>query len=171
MLILDSNIWILSLIESDGEHAELREQIENGDERSAVDAYIYNEVVKNLRRVPDVNREEINGLIEDFTAVIRSSHIETPTQTEIERLVLDEVRNRPAHITLARALRIQPKDAPFVAAGRLDLDSVLDSQSDDRGVFRLNSQCSGKSNMRGAVPDLIEDESLDLSLRRGLDVQ
>jgi len=28
----------------------------------------------------------------------------------------------------------------FVAAGRLDLDSVLDSQSDDRGVFSVDGE-------------------------------
>ena len=144
MLILDSNIWILSLIESDGEHAELREQIENGDERSAVDAYIYNEVVENLRRVPDVNREEINGLIEDFTAVIRSSHIETPTQTEIERLVLDEVRNRPAHITLARALRIQPKDAPIVALAVKHAIEIQATGSDEQVTIITSDRSFGE---------------------------
>ena len=71
-------------------------------------------------------------------------HVETPTQAEIERLVLDEVRNRPAHITLARALRIQPKDAPIVALAVKHAIEIQAAGSDEQVTIITSDRSFGE---------------------------
>lgn len=116
LLILDTNVWILAFISNESKQAALKDSIEAGEERTAVSAYIYGEAIENFRGLRGLSRTDEDRAINNFTRFITGSpHVEAPTQADVERLDLDEVRRQGAHITLGRVLNIQAKDAPIVA--------------------------------------------------------
>ena len=57
----------------------------------------------------------------------------------------------------------------LVAPGGFDLGGVLDSESDDRGVLRLDIYYSAESDIRAVASDLVEIEAFDVGLRRSFD--
>lgn len=76
--------------------------------------------------------------------MIRSSHVEAPTQIEVKGLAPDEVRNRPAHVTLARALRIQPKDAPIVTLAVKHAIKIEAAGSDEQVTIVTSDRSFGE---------------------------
>jgi len=115
MLVLDSNIWILALVEASDEHVAVRNQVLNGEDQTVVDAYIYEEVLDGIRRSESVSGADTQAAIKDFVNLVRTSeYIDGPSHTAVQSLELPEERAQRENITLGRVLGIQPKDVPIV---------------------------------------------------------
>ena len=147
MLILDTNVWILAFISSESEQAALKDRIDAGEERTAVSAYIYNEVVENFSGLPGFERADEDQAISNFTRFITASpHVEAPTQAEVERLDLSDVRDQGAHIALGRVLDIQAKDAPIVALAVKHAVEIEAAGSDEQVTIYTSDKSFGNLN-------------------------
>ena len=147
MLILDTNVWILAFISDESEQASLRDSIEAGEERTAVSPYIYNEVVANFRGLHGLSRADEDRAISNFTRFITASpYVEAPTQADVERLDLDEVRGHGAYIALGRVLDIQAKDAPIVALAVEYAAEIEASGSDEQVTIVTSDESLGNLN-------------------------
>lgn len=115
MLVLDSNIWVIAIVEASDEHIDLLTRITQGDERAVVSAYIYEEVRDAFSRSEHVTGTETEAAIKDFVNLIQTSeYIAGPSYEETTAIELAEVRSRRENVTLGRILGIQAKDAPIV---------------------------------------------------------
>lgn len=152
MLVLDSNIWILALVEASDEHVAVRDRVIRGEDRTVVDAYIYEEVLDGLRRSESVSGADTQATIKDFVNLVQTSeYIDSPSYAEVPSVELPDVRARRENITLGRVLGIQPKDAPIVTLAHAYADretrhgsaATVTIITSDRTFAELNPNAHG----------------------------
>lgn len=126
MLILDSNVWVYVAtatttpveIYSDyyGTVLKLFEDFCEGNRRTAISAYMMEEVINALERSKRVSGEDQDkALTELFGLIMTCDHIEEdPAISNAANLTLRDVRQRPENQMLAAVLGIQPKDVPIL---------------------------------------------------------
>lgn len=114
MEVFDSNIWIYALTRSCAEPVRLVETAVDGEIPVAVNAYIFDEVMRNLGR--SENRPEIIDRAKTRFAEILYGcrNIDSPNRREIRAMNIDAVRDDPTVQTMGTALGIQSKDVPVL---------------------------------------------------------
>lgn len=98
-------------------------------------SYIAKEIVDNVIFEGRKSDEDINLLQTAIWSLFREPYVKTTfTSLDFDKIVLREVKSRAENIALAKALRIEPKDAPIVALAHyyavplvtMDVKSLLD---------------------------------------------
>ncbi|OLZ39135.1 hypothetical protein A6E15_19420 [Natrinema saccharevitans] len=114
MLILDSNVWIHAVIFG-GKSRSLVEQIIKNGRKSAVNAYIHEEVRCNIDDDHSIDRSVRNRALEQFFAAIGNSpQIRNPDSETVERMDLEAERKKAHHKVIGAFGDIQAKDAPIL---------------------------------------------------------
>lgn len=113
MLILDSNLWIHALTIGRGYPDECVDRFLNQTESSAVNAYIYREVVENIDTDTSVPKDVRNDTIQRFCALVdKCPAIESCSQASISEMNLDNEREAAYNNLIGALVDIQAKDAP-----------------------------------------------------------
>ncbi|QCW05312.1 hypothetical protein [Natrinema pallidum] len=148
MLILDSNLWIHSFTIGDGYPDDCIERLIDHRATSAVNAYIYREVVENIDDNRDIPRSERDDAIHRFSRLITDCpKVENCTQQAIERMDLEAERDATKTQMLGDALEIQPKDVPVFALAYHNRDENPTIYTDDESFAALVPQEYGFSQI------------------------
>ncbi|RZN36888.1 MAG: hypothetical protein EF813_06180 [Methanosarcinales archaeon] len=103
--------------------------------KPVVSACIAKEIVGNVIFEGRKSGEDINLLQTAIWSLFREPYVKTTfTPLDFDKIVLREVKSRAENIALAKALRIEPKDAPIVTLAHYyavplvttDVKSLLD---------------------------------------------
>jgi len=116
MIILDSCVWIHAFLQTDEKCVYILKKILGGKIKPVVSAYIAKEIVDNVIFEGRKSGEDVNLLQTAIWSLFREPYVKTTfTPLDFDKIVLSEVKGRAENIALAKALRIEPKDAPIVA--------------------------------------------------------
>lgn len=114
MDVFDSNVWIYGLTQTCEEAVSLVEEAIENAYHVGVNAYIFDEVMRNLQR-SEQDRETIKLAQTRFAEIIHGNHtIHGPAQKEISQMDIDAVRRGPMVATMATVFGIQAKDVPVL---------------------------------------------------------
>ena len=92
------------------------DKVLSGDIKPIISAYLAKEIVDNLVSEGYKCGKDISLLQTAFWSLFREPYVKTTfTPSNFYDIVLREVKGRDETIALAKALRIEPKDAPVVA--------------------------------------------------------
>ena len=126
MLILDSNVWVYVAtaittpveIYSDyyGTVLKLFKDFREGNRRTAISAYMMEEVMDALERSKRVSGKGQNEALTDLFGLIRTCDYieEDPAISNSANLTLQGVRQQPENQMLSDILGIQAKDVPIL---------------------------------------------------------
>ena len=116
MIVIDSCVWIHAFLQTDGKCVYILKKILDGEIKPVVSAYIAKEIVDNVIFEGRKSDEDIDLLQTAIWSLFREPYVKTTfTPLDFDKMVLREVKSRAENITLAKALRIEPKDAPIIA--------------------------------------------------------
>lgn len=114
MDVFDSNVWIYGLTQTCEEAVALVDEAIENAYHVGVDAYIFDEVMRNLER-SEQPQEAIDRAQTRFAEIIHGNHtIHGPSQEEITQMDIEAVRRDPKVDTMAEVLGIQTKDVPIL---------------------------------------------------------
>ena len=90
--VFDSNIWVFGVTGENAFAEHLLQKVVDGDIQVPVSAYIYDEVYEAFNR--SLSGEMVNEAKHDFTEfVFDSPAVSGPTQQELRKMDLDEIRS------------------------------------------------------------------------------
>jgi len=116
MIVIDSCVWIHAFLRTDRKCIDILEKIFHGDITPIISAYLAKEISDNVIFEGHKSRKDINLLQTAIWSLLREPYVKTTfTPLDFDKIVLREVKGRAENIALAKALRIEPKDAPIVA--------------------------------------------------------
>jgi len=112
--VLDSNIWVHGLTETEGQPRQLLTQLrDHKRERVRVSPYIYEEVRAAFHR--SEKGEEVLTLERKFVNFVQKCEfVDEPEYDAVGEMEIETVRNLSTISALAQVLGCQPKDAPIV---------------------------------------------------------
>ena len=116
MIVIDSCVWIHAFLRTDAKCTYILEKIFNGNVKPIISAYLAKEISDNVIFEGHKSGKDINLLQTAIWSLFREPYVKTTfTPLDFDKTVLREVKGRAENIALAKALRIEPKDAPIVA--------------------------------------------------------
>lgn len=114
MDVFDSNIWIYGLTGECADAVALVEEAVDTTFHVGVSAYIYDEVMRNLKR-SDHSQEMIDRAQTRFADIVYGNHtVHGPNKEQIRQMDIDAHRSDPRVQTMGDAFGIQDKDVPVV---------------------------------------------------------
>lgn len=114
MHVFDSSVWIYAITQTCDEAIELIDGVLDGRIRTAVDAYIFNEVIDRIERSGTDSRA-IDEAQTHFAEIVHDCpYIDGPDYDRIGQLQLETIRSDDRTQLLGRTWNIQPKDVPIV---------------------------------------------------------
>jgi len=142
MDVFDSNVWIYGLTQSCDEAVELVEKVVTTPYHVGVNAYIFDEVMQNLRR-SERPGERIDRIQTRFADIVHDTHtVHGPTQSEISRMDVEDRRSDPWVGTLSELLGVQEKDVPIVVFAH---DCASDHDAPPTTIFTADQDFAAAS--------------------------
>ncbi|HJH28108.1 MAG TPA: PIN domain-containing protein [Methanosarcinaceae archaeon] len=116
MIVIDSCVWIHAFLKTDDNCISLLKKVLDGDIKPIVSAYIAKEISDNIVFEGRKSGKNVDLMQTAIWSLFREPYIKTTfTPLDYDNVVLREVKGRAENNALAKALRIEPKDAPIVA--------------------------------------------------------
>lgn len=116
MIVIDSCVWIHAFLKTDDNCISVLKKVLDGDIKPIVSAYIAKEISDNIIFEGRKSGKDIDLLQTAIWSLFREPYVKTTfTPLDYDNVVLREVKGRAENNALAKALRIEPKDAPIVA--------------------------------------------------------
>ncbi len=116
MIVLDSCVWIHAFLKTDDNCTSVLKKVLDGDIKPIVSAYIAKEISDNIIFEGRKSGKNIDLMQTAIWSLFREPYVKTTfTPLDYDTVVLREVKGRAENNALAKALRIEPKDAPIVA--------------------------------------------------------
>lgn len=116
MIVIDSCVWIHAFLKTDDNCISVLKKVLDGDIKPIVSAYIAKEISDNIIYEGRKSGKDVDLIQTAIWSLFREPYVKTTfTPLDYDTIVLQEVKGRAENNALAKALRIEPKDAPIVA--------------------------------------------------------
>ena len=116
MIVIDSCVWIHAFLKTDDNCISVLNKVLAGDIKPIVSAYIAKEISDNIIFEGRKSGKDVDLIQTAIWSLFREPYVKTTfTPLDYDTVVLGEVRGRAENNALAKALQIEPKDAPIVA--------------------------------------------------------
>ena len=146
--VVDSSVWVFGLSKTCEPAEAVLESVIEGDIVIEVDAYIYNEVHAALGRSIDDHVFRSRCQTRFGEIVHGSVNVIHPSQSAVEELSPEDVRQDPSYRMFGEVFGIQPKDVPIIELAWQQPDEIVTVYTADRPLSRFDPEAAGLEEVR-----------------------